>query len=52
MGKMPAEILDLVLHCWDEFLLWCKKEGIDLETSENWELWWSCWRAAIDCYRA
>lgn len=35
-------------YCWDEFRDWCEDAGVDLEYQEDWEVWWDCWKSAID----
>lgn len=34
---------------WDEFIDWCKDEGVPIEDGiDGWGIWWSCWNAALD----
>lgn len=39
---------DNIKYHWDEFRDYCEDNGISLEHREDWEPWWTCWKAAID----
>ena len=34
---------------WDEFIDWCKDQGVPIEEGiDGWGIWWACWNAALD----
>lgn len=37
---------------WDEFADWCRDEGINIDHSDDWRIWWMCWNAALDACEA
>jgi hypothetical protein len=34
--------------CRDDFEDWCVDNGVDLDHTEDWSAWWSCWTHAVE----
>ena len=37
---------DAEFFAWDQFVIWCGQNGIDMEYEEDWNVWWDCWKTA------